>query len=266
MLIDILELQHKNACTGTEGPSDAAIEQQSGQEKIINHLTVLRLLLAAALLSSFMAPAADEATTVFAAPLNASETDPIILAQQQFNQLTSYQLRLHSQSPKGVDTLLTYSYRKPGYVRMDFTDPHHGAVLIYAPDSDKARVWPFGLGTLPVVSLSPDSALIRDPNGHRVDQSDIGTFLHTLRGLQQKGKTTVIGKEILSGQPVLHVSVIGSAGVMVSQVHRFDVWLESRHAFPVKIISYDADGQVVETVVMDAIVYNMQFPADFFTP
>ncbi|MFC0225094.1 DUF1571 domain-containing protein [Serratia aquatilis] len=217
-------------------------------------------------MSSFVAHAANEAATVFLPPLDANAVDPIILAQQQVNQLSSYQLRLHSQSPKGGNTLLTYSYRKPGYVRMDFSDPHHGAVLIYAPDSDRARVWPFGLGTLPVVSLSPDNALIQDPNGHRVDQSDIGTFLQTLRGLQQNGKTTVVGKEILSGQPVLHVSVIGSAGIMVSQVHRFDVWLESRHAFPVKIISYGANGQLIETVVMDAIVYNMQFPADFFTP
>ncbi|WP_429619554.1 DUF1571 domain-containing protein [Serratia sp. 2723] len=181
-------------------------------------------------------------------------------------QIAAYQCRIDSRSAQGDRTLVRYSYRKPGHVRMDFSEPHRGAVLIYDPDSGKVRVWPFGIGTLPVLSLSPSNSLVQGPNGHRVDQSDVGTLLRNIRHLQQGGKTTVIGKEVLTGQAVLHLSILGAAGVSIDDVHRYEVWLEDSHGFPTKVMSYDTDDREMETVVMDALVFNLHFPADFFTP
>ncbi|WP_411754155.1 LolA family protein [Serratia sp. (in: enterobacteria)] len=192
--------------------------------------------------------------------------DPIVLAQEQLAQIAAYQCRIDSRSAQGDRTLMRYSYRKPGYVRMDFTEPHHGAVLIYAPDSAKVRVWPFGMGTLPVLSLSPSNSLVQGPNGHRVDRSDVGTLLRNIRQLQQGGKTTVIGKESLAEQTVLHLSILGAAGVSIDGVHHYEVWLEDRHGFPIKVVSYNSGDREMETVVMNALVFNPHFPADFFTP
>lgn len=193
-------------------------------------------------------------------------SDPIIQAQEQFAQIAAYQCRIDSRSTQGDHTLMRYSYRKPGYVRMDFSEPHHGAVLIYDPDSAKVRVWPFGIGTLAVLSLPPSNSLVQGPNGHRVDQSDIGTLLRNIRHLQQGGKTSVIGKETVAGQAVLHLSILGAAGVSIDGVHRYEVWLEDSHGFPTKVISYDSDDREMESVVMDALMFNLHFPADFFTP
>lgn len=192
--------------------------------------------------------------------------DPMVLAQEQFAQIAAYQCRIDSRSAQGDRTLMRYSYRKPGYVRMDFSEPHRGAVLIYDPDSGRVRVWPFGIGTLPVLSLSPSNSLVQDPNGHRVDQSDVGTLLRNIRRLQQGGKTTVVGKETLAGQAALHVTILGAAGVSIYGVHRYEVWLEESHGFPTKVVSYDSGGREMETVMMDALVLNLHFPADFFTP
>lgn len=181
-------------------------------------------------------------------------------------QIAAYQCRIDSRSANGDRTLMRYSYRKPGYVRMDFTEPHHGAVLIYNPDSGKVRVWPFGIDTLPVLSLSPSNSLVQDPNGHRVDQSDVGTLLRNIRQLQQGGQTTVVGKETLAGQTVLHLSIIGPTGASIGGIHRYEVWLEGSHSFPTKVVSYAADDRLLETVIMDALVFNLHFPTDFFTP
>jgi outer membrane lipoprotein-sorting protein len=223
------------------------------KEKSINHLFGHPWLLAMALITSANAAATTPA-------------DPIVLAQQQLAQIAAYQCRIDSRSAQGDRTLMRYSYRKPGYVRMDFSEPHRGAVLIYAPDSGKVRVWPFGIGTLPVLSLSPSNSLVQGPNGHRVDQSDVGTLLRNIRHLQQGGKTTVIGKETLAGQAVLHLSILGAAGASIDGVHRYEVWLEDSHGFPTKVVSYDTDDREMETVMMDALVFNLHFPADFFTP
>lgn len=202
----------------------------------------------------------------FLPPLNKSRTDPIIVAQQHFEHIESYQVKIVSKSAQGDNSVIHYSYRKPGYVRMDFTEPHPGAVLVYNPISGTVRLWPFGLHQFPVLNLSPANSLIRDQKGHRVDQSDVGTLLRNIRSLQQRGETTIVGKEVLLGQSVLHVSIRGPAGFTVSDVHRSELWLDNSHHFPIKVVSYGIDEHVIETVFMDAVVFNIPFPDNFFTP
>jgi hypothetical protein len=230
--------------------------------KLINSI----LLLVTVLIPSTAAYAASATDVAPSSLFSANSTDPIVLAQQHFEQLESYQVKIVSQSALGENNVIRYSYRKPGYVRMDFTEPHPGAVLVYNPSSGTVRLWPFGLHQFPVLNLSPTDALIRDQNGHQVDQSDVGTLLRNIRSLQQGGKTTIVGKEILLGQPVLHVSINGPSGFTVSGVHRSELWLENSHSFPVKVVSYDINGHIIETVFMDAVVFNLRFPDNFFTP
>lgn len=71
--------------------------------------------------------------------------DPISRYQQRFDQIQSYQVVMRSSSTTEASKIIRYSYKKPGYVRMDFTQPHAGAVLTYNPDSGKVTLWPFGL-------------------------------------------------------------------------------------------------------------------------
>lgn len=120
--------------------------------------------------------------------INTGGNDPISAALHHFEQIESYQVNVHSQSAQGDLTVIRYSYRKPGYVRMDFTEPHKGAALAYDPTRGEVRLWPFGINTLPVLNLSPTNSLIRDKNGHRVDQSDMGTLLSHIHSLQQGGR------------------------------------------------------------------------------
>ena len=54
--------------------------------------------------------------------------------------------------------------------------------------------------------------------------------------------------------------------MLVDGVHRYDVWLDNYHGLPAKVISYAPDGQRLETVLLDAMVINIRFPANFFSP
>nr|WP_240703862.1 DUF1571 domain-containing protein [Citrobacter tructae] len=211
-------------------------------------------------------PAAVSIAVASALPQIAMTTDPISLSQQSFDKMQSYQVVMLSSSTAEESKIIRYSYKKPGYVRMDFTQPHAGAVLTYNPVSGKVKLWPFGLGTLPVLSLSPTNSLIQDERGHRVDRSDIGVLLGNIRRLQREGTTTTLGVENLSGRSVTHVSVVGARGMVVDGVHRYDVWLDNYHGLPAKVMSYTSEGKSLETVLMDAMIVNLRFPADFFTP
>lgn len=236
------------------------------QETIISDFISLAVMCAALLLFSGMTPAAENFAVASAFSQSEKTANPVGLSQQQFQHLQSYQVLLRSSSPQGESKIIRYSYRKPGFVRMDFTQPHSGAVLIYSPVSRKVKLWPFGLGMFPVLNLSPTDSLIQDDHGHRVDQSDIGVLLSNIRRLQQDGTTVTVGEETLAGRSTSHLSVTGPEGVSVDDVNRYEVWLDNAHRLPAKVVSYDRQGKWLETVLMDAMVINIQFPTDFFTP
>jgi outer membrane lipoprotein-sorting protein len=210
--------------------------------------------------------AAQNNAVASAFPLSSTTTDPVIISLKRFEQIESYQVTVRSASPQDEAKVIRYSYRKPGYVRMDFTTPHSGAVLIYSPADGKVKLWPFGLGTIPVLHLSPTDSLIQDGNGHRVDQSDLGVLLNNIRSLQQGGTTTAHGEEFVAGKSTLHISVVGAGGKTIDAVHQYEIWFDKQNGLPVKVVSYAFHGKRLETVLMDAMVINLHFPPDFFAP
>jgi len=238
------------------------------QETIISGVLSVAVMLATLLLFSFHDPAhaADRMVVAAAFLQGSTAADPLARALQRFAQLQSYQVRVRSVSSQDETKLIRYSYRKPGDVRMDFSTPHAGAVLIYNPANGKVKLWPFGAGTFPVLNLSPTDSLITDENGHRVDQSDIGVLLNNIRRLQQGGTTTLPAEETIAGKPALHLSVVGPEGKTVEGVHRYEVWFDKQSGLPGKVVSYGPGGKLVETVLMEAMTIDVRFPPDFFAP
>ncbi|OHX12549.1 DUF1571 domain-containing protein [Chromobacterium sphagni] len=192
--------------------------------------------------------------------------DPIAFAEQRFNQAASYRTTVHSWSAHGARSEIRYSYRKPGYIRMDFLEPHRGATLIYNPNTHKVRVWPFGVGSLPALTLSPANPLLRDGSGHRVDQSDVGSLLRNIRTLQRGGEIMTLGEETLGRRPALHLAIKGAAGSSVAGIHRYQIWLDAGLGFPLRVISYAVGDEPLETVQMDDMEVNASFPNHFFDP
>ncbi len=192
--------------------------------------------------------------------------DPVTVAQEHFEHATSYRATIRSWARQGAHTEIRYAYRKPGYVRMDFVAPHHGAVLTYDPFVRKVRVRPFGAGLPPALSLSPANPLVRDPNGHRVDQSDVGELLRHVRALQQGGVTAMQGEEAMGGRTAVRVSVTGAPAQRAGGIHRYQLWLDAIDGFPLKVVSFADDDTPLETVILDDVEIDVAFPDHFFDP
>jgi hypothetical protein len=159
------------------------------------------------------------------------------------------------------------TYLKPGFVRMDFVSPHHGAVLAYDPGDGKVRLRPFGEHVPPALTLSPANPLVRDHNGHRVDRSDVGELLRNVQALQQGGATVTEGEETIGGRAALRVTVTGAPAHAVDGVHRYRLWLDADDGFPLKVVSFaDGDGEPLETVTLDDVEIDVAFPARFSRP
>ncbi|MDP2688578.1 MAG: DUF1571 domain-containing protein [Deltaproteobacteria bacterium] len=186
-------------------------------------------------------------------------------ALRSFNELESYSVTLRSLgADKDEREIIRYYYKKPGFVRMEFEKPHGGAVLVYDPRSKKARLRPFGFFRSFVLTLDPGSSLIKSSRGHTVDESDIGALLENLKTLSEGGKTVVLREEEAGGRAASVVSVEGGEGAETDGVHRYVIWFDKKAHLPLKVISYDIDGNLVEEVLMDGMEVNPGLPVDFF--
>lgn len=197
---------------------------------------------------------------------DAAGQDPIAATLARIDALASYELTLRSQG-SGGEEVIRYSYRQPGYVRMDMETPYRGAVLIYRPDTGKVRLWPFGSpGRRAGISLRPTNRMVCSSQGHRVDQSDVGTLLRNVQRLQQHGNTRRLGPTTHDGRAVQHVVVEAEPGRAVQDVSRYDLWLDDETLFPLRVASYDRRGERRESVLLENVRLDPDFPTDHFAP
>jgi len=190
--------------------------------------------------------------------------NPVAAALQHFARLGSYRVTIRSTAGNGALQVVRYYYRAPGQVRMEFVMPHAGAVLVYDPAVRKVRLWPFGPNALPVLTLAPDNPLIRGDNDHRVDRSDVGVLLANLRTLGDGGRINIVGAEQVGRWSATRLEITGAPGAAVAGVHRYLVWLAAGVLFPVKVISYDRHDKMLETVLMDDVVFDEPLPDALF--
>jgi len=192
--------------------------------------------------------------------------DPLSAARARFEQINAYQLTVHSEGPRREE-IIRYTYQKPGFIRMDMVTPFSGAVLIYSPESNRVRVWPFGQPEQRSgMSLRPTNPLVRSSRGHRVDESDVGTLLGNIAELQAHGTLDQHGEDVIDGRDALHLVVQGRDGHEVGDVARYEFWLDLEWLFPLKVVSHDRHGEVIERVRLENIMIDPALPPATFFP
>ncbi len=196
----------------------------------------------------------------------AMSADVLADARARLRELHSYRLTLRALAADGERQVIRYAWRRPGWIRMDFVEPHRGAVLIYDPGAQRVRLSPFGAEHLPTLNLSPDNPLIRSPRGHSVDRSDVGALLANLAELRARGTLAAPVAAEVGGRPATLIEIEGDAGVSVGGVHRYRVWLAEDSLFPLKVQSYDARGAPIESVDMSDAELDVAFHEQFFVP
>lgn len=196
--------------------------------------------------------------------LSADSINPIQTAMDYYQGIKAYEVTIKSASG-GKTEIMRYHFKKPGHVRMDFVIPFKGAVLIYDPANNNAKLWPFGYHRFPSFTLSPTNSIIQSSTGQRVDRSDVGVLYRNVKTLQENGSTKIAGIESIGERETLHLTVTGDNGFAIGAVTRYQLWLDRSNGFPIKVISYDKNGRVIETVNMTELTVSPEFPAGFFT-
>ena len=204
-------------------------------------------------------------TLMLAAALTGTRLPPLDEAIEHYRTVETYQVSLRV-FRAGSEDHLRYYYRKPGFVRMEFIRPHAGAALVYSPLTRHVRLWPFGAGRFPELSLSPHNPLIRSPGGQTVDKSDVGALFENVHTLLEQGQAEVRAEARLAGRGVLYFVVTGATGVAVAGVHRYELWLDTSSLFPIKVVSRDQKDAIIETVLMSDLEINAPLAETLFNP
>jgi len=191
-----------------------------------------------------------------------SGTDPVDDALGAFMRLQSYSVTLRAQT--GRTEIIKYHYRKPGYVRMEFEEPHKGALLAYDPLSREVTLRPFGFLKTFKMNLNPESSLVRSSRGHTVDESDIGALLEAVDRLKRNGTMEVKGAQEAAGKMATIVEVRGKDGYEVDGINFYRLWFDEESSLPVRVEAYGKNGEVIEAVEMRDLEVDPVFPADFF--
>jgi len=147
---------------------------------------------------------------------------------------------------------------------MDFINPYNGAQLVYNPVSNKVRLRPFSFAKLLVLSLSPDNRLVKSARGHRVDASDLGSFLQQVQQLQQHGKTTVEEETTVGRNGALIVSVVGDKDIVLTGVHSYRLLLDKTTLLPLKTMAYDHNGNLIDEVLTENLELNPELADELF--
>ncbi len=202
------------------------------------------------------------------APLatSAAHAAPLDEAIAHYATVESYRVTISASHAGSGGEHIVYYYRKPGFVRMEFISPHSGALLIYSPRTKLVRLWPFGYGHFPELHFNPENPLILASGGQHLDRSDVGVLFGDMHALQMSGGTRVLGEETMDGRAVLHLLTTGADDFTVTGVHQYELWLDSTSLFPVKVISRDKRGAVMETVTMGELQVNPGLPETMFNP
>jgi outer membrane lipoprotein-sorting protein len=197
-----------------------------------------------------------------AAPAGAEEGSPLKLAEERFLALKSYTARVASYA--GGDEHIDYTYKAPGFIRMDFIRPHKGAILVYDPEKKMVRIRPFGFMKFLVLNLKPTDRLIRSRRGHTVDRSHLGALIENALEVEASGGSRVLDTVTEDGKQALRLEVTGKEGFESLGVNRYLLWLDAGTYLPLRAEAYDAKGELIEGVRMEDLVLDPELEDSVF--
>jgi hypothetical protein len=171
-------------------------------------------------------------------------------------------------------TVIDYTYRKPGFIKMLFVDPHEGASLSYNPEIKKAVIRPFKSMPSINLTLEPDNGLITSPGGHTVDKSDMGSLLQVIMSLHKHGDAVVLqvenrnradnNKSAHNKSDRIVLEIKGKNGFTVNKINRYVITFDTERYFPTEVKAYGKDGTLAEHMVLKDVQIDGALPAGTF--
>jgi hypothetical protein len=155
-----------------------------------------------------------------------------------------------------------YTFQKPNRVRIDMTYPHPGLVLIYPDAQGKVLTQPGGWAKFLHFHLSPDSRLLGNPAGQRIDRTDFGLLIHNIAHslTDRRHGPPVLTTE--NGKTVLQVLAEDHFRPGVLTRYRFTI--DPTTNLPIAVQESTPAGRLERTVTFSHFDTSPKLPGNWF--
>lgn len=155
-----------------------------------------------------------------------------------------------------------YTFAKPDRLRIDMEYPHPGLVLIYPDTHGKVLVRPGGWAGFLEFHLAPDSRLLANPAGQRIDQTDFGLLIRNIGHSLTDRRHGPPLLTIENGRTVLQVLAEDHFRPGVLTRYRFTI--DPTTHLPAAIQESTAAGVLERTVIFRNLDTSPDLPAGWF--
>lgn len=198
-----------------------------------------------------------------------SDTEALVSRMESvYRGLKDYQTHLvitgfgNDRSFEGVEKL-TYSFKKPDRVRVDFDSPHKGMTIVYPDKAGRVVVrmskWlPFNFN----VHLDPGSPLVEISPGQRINQTDIGLLI---RNIGHSLTDMYLGDlDVSEGPKTIVIRTLADNPFKRGTPTRYTFTIDKGYWLPVGVEESTADGVLKRRVVYENLRLNMGMSDSFF--
>ena len=155
-----------------------------------------------------------------------------------------------------------YTFRKPDHIRIDMESPYKGMVLVYRGENGGVAVKPGGLFGFLTLHLSPDSSLLRNAAGQRIDQTDLGLLIQNIEHSLTDKRRGVIKVSELDRQ--LHIEVMAEDHFLRGVLTLYHFLIDKTRLLPTEVSEFTPDGIIKREVRFRNLRTSINAPESFF--
>lgn len=157
-----------------------------------------------------------------------------------------------------------FYFKREKKIRVDFSEPYPGAIVIYSKGNEKATVIPFNYLPGLKFNISYNRAILKTPTGQRLDQTDMGYFigfvLQSLRNVDQ------VDHQVKEGGEQITFWLRALDYVHWKRVEKYRIVISKKYWLPVEIKRYELDGRPVESIQIRNYSINTHLDDYLFHP
>jgi outer membrane lipoprotein-sorting protein len=157
-----------------------------------------------------------------------------------------------------------FYFKRNKKIRVDFSEPYPGTIVIYNEGKEGATVIPFGFMPGLKFNLSLKNPMVKTPSGQRLDQTDMGYFIdfvfRSLKKIEQKDGE--LGEE----SEKITFSLNALDHINREKLEKYRIVISKKNWLPIGIERYKLDGTPVESMRIRNYSINTQLDDHLFHP
>ena len=158
---------------------------------------------------------------------------------------------------------LTYTFKKPDRIRVDFHSPHEGLVLVHPNQEGKAVVRPFPWAPFLKMHLDPEFSLAVGSAGQRIDQTDLGFLIEGIgRSLTARSRGAPVIEE---SDDALTIRVLAEDLFRRDRITRYGFRIDKTRWLPVAVEEHTPEGELRRKVRIRKLRTNLGISDGIFS-